>query len=501
MGKLVTVNIPMPKEMKQIPIILDDGWIVSDINDSTLYIRDDVGVKHEIKISSLIDIDHMDLGKKLSNILISSINQMVDTDFDNTMRQRTKQPLYPRTNNKVEKSFYMPKELFEAVDFSNMGIIDEPKNYIPKFMKGEKYSLSGVSCEGFEMPEKVYKLIGIHDSYDGIDINSVIVKQISGDKDKIFTLSKNDCACMGIEYEEGLQLFPKHLNWKRVKDIIPFDKSNLGTSPKSDIDNTIRYVVLKLNGFKDYVDGYILTPSGKIIKESQFADSFKIVSDEPIVYEKPSGTLQNRNQGLRLSENTPLEAELVYPKGITFSHGNFISNDDSIFIMIKLAAKINGATTLDGLSGVKSENLEGFNPNDHFTISWDEMGAYTVEEYELEKAKKEQARKERIAREERERQKRIEEEEKRLKLQRKRTEEAIERMRNYEIDIPTFPKLPKFSMENGLSSLNLYMDGLDLYFDSLDNSLSKLGKDLTNITRTLSSTKSDNNNLFDLFKL
>lgn len=501
MGKLVTVNIPTPKEMKQIPIILDDGWIVSSANENTIFIKDGDGTRLGIKTSSLINNNHMDLGKKISNIIISSINQMVDNDFNNTMKRENNQSSYTRTNKKIEKPFYLPKEMFEAVDFSNMDIIDEPKNHIPKFMKGEKYSLSGVSCEGFEMPEKVYKLIGIHDSYDGIDINSVIVKQISGDKDKIFTLSKNDCACMGIEYEEGLQLFPKHLNWKRVKDIVPFDKSNLGTTPKSDIDNTIRYIVLKLNGFKDYVDGYILTPSGKIIKEAQFADSFKIVSNEPIVYEKPSGTLDKGKHGLRLNENVPLEAELVYPKGLTYNHGNFISSEDTIYILLKLARNINDVPTSDGLSGVKSENLDGFNPNDHFIISWDEMGAYTVEEYELEKAKKEQARKERIAREERERQKRIEEEEKRLKLQRKRTEEAVERMRNYKIEIPTFPKMPKFSMENGLSSLNLYMDGLDLYFDSLDNSLSKLGKDLTNITRTLSSTKSDNNDLFDLFKL
>ena len=68
--------------------------------------------------------------------------------------------------------------------------------------------------------------------------------------------------------------------------------------------------------------------------------------------------------------------------------------------------------------------------------------------------------------------------------------------------------MPKFSMENGLSSLNLYMDGLDLYFGSLDKSLSKLTKDLGNLSDTIGinldkrmSKNKMNENLFDLFKL
>jgi hypothetical protein len=173
-----------------------------------------------------------------------------------------------------------------------------------------------------------------------------------------------------------------------------------------------------------------------------------------------------------------------------------------------LVAETHNPSSIDGQYGVESAFLDGFNPNEHFMISWDELGAYTVEEYEAEKARKEKLRKERIAKAEQERRKKIEEEEKRIKDFRKRTEEAVERMKGYKIELPTFPKMPKFSMENGLSSLNLYMDGLDLYFGSLDKSLSKLTKDLGNLSDTIGinldkrmSKNKMNENLFDLFKL
>jgi hypothetical protein len=179
-----------------------------------------------------------------------------------------------------------------------------------------------------------------------------------------------------------------------------------------------------------------------------------------------------------------------------------------VYVLIKLVQPLKGSTLIDGKSGVERVNLEGFNPNDHFTISWDELGAYTVEEYEAEKAKKEKARQERIAREEAERRKKIEAEERRIKEQRKRTEEAVERMKGFKINLPQFPKMESFNMENGLSSLNLYMDGLDIYFNSLDKSLMKLSSDLNQMGREIGinlekriGRNRTNSNLFDLFKL
>ena len=487
MDKLWIVTVYENHEYKQVPIVLGDDWLVSEayVMDGYVHLKNaSDGAEIKVKLS---DLDDNPMGKntytKLSNTLINGISEMVDADFIHTTKKVNDYSNAARNNGGyVENLFYQPKEMFEAVDFSDMGIINEPENFVPKFVKGEKYALSGVSCEGFEMPEKIYELVGIHDEYDGINISSVIVKQVGGYQDKIFTLSKHDCECMGIEYENGLQLFPKHLSWRRVKEVVPFDKSNLGTTPVSDIDNTVRYIVLKLNGFKDYSDGYVVTPSGKLIKEERFIKSLRVTSDEPIVYEKPSGQFKN---GLLVPANTKLDIQIAYPSGLNYNHGNFISEEDTVYILIKLVKEVNDPTAIDGKSGVERPYLDGFNPNDHFKIAWDELGAYTIEEYEAEKARKEKARRERIEREERERQKRIAEEEKRIKEKRKLVEQAVDKMKDYNIKTPSFPKMPDIRMDSGLSSLNLYMDSIDVYFDTLDSSLRTLSKDLSGISKII----------------
>jgi hypothetical protein len=279
---------------------------------------------------------------------------------------------------------------------------------------------------------------------------------------------------------------------------VPFDSSNLGTTPLSDIDNTIRYALVKINGFKDYVDGYVLTPSGKIIKEEQFEKSLRITSNEPFVY----------GNGIVVKENTNLNIEIVYPEEMLYKYGNFISDEETIYVLIKFTKKTSPNETMDGLTGIESTYLDGFNPNDHLDISWDELGAYTIEEYEAEKARKEKIRQERLAKEEAERQKRIAEEEKRIRQQRAKVEEAINKMKGYNIAMPKFPNMPNFDAKNGLSSLSFYTDGLNLYFDSLDRQLTKLSNDLSIMSKSIGvnldkrmSKNSLNESLFDMFKL
>ena len=329
MGKLIPPNIERPKNVQvrtsstNMPSGLD--LLKNAIFDGEI----------KIALSSLIDTDMSYKVPRISvaQSMINSITNMVSDEFMNAPKE------------KVENRFSLPKELFEAVDFTNMGVVDETKEYMPTFIVGEKYALKGTSCEGFEMPEKVYELVAVHDEFEGVNINSLIVKQVSGDQDKIFTLSKNDCEHIGIEYENGLQLFPKHLKWRRVKDIIPFDPKNLGTTPRSDIDNTIRYILLKLNGFKDYADGYVVTPSGKLIKEKQFEKTLRITSNEPIVYEQPTPKFD----GLKFEENKPFNIEIAYPSILNYNHGNFISSENSVYVLIKLVQPLNGPTMIESI--------------------------------------------------------------------------------------------------------------------------------------------------------
>lgn len=455
MGKIIPSHINRPKK---IPIATPKDWniVTSFINPHSHMLE--LVVTNDFQTFQKVTVDTQDF---VEDRKYSNFTRMEKIDEE-----------------KIEKLFIQPKNLFEAVDFSNLGVIDESENFSPKFIEGENYSLKGVSCDGFEMEEKVYKLVKVVDDFYGTNINSVIVKQISGEQGIIFTLSKNDCDYHGIEYEKGLQLFPKNLPWTRVKEKITFDKNNLSTTPVSDIDNTIRFILLRLDGFKDYLDGYVLTPSGHLITEKHFIDTIRVTSKEPIVF----------GNGFVINDNTNLDIELVYPKNLLFNHANFISSEDTIFVMIRLKMEYGNAQhgyydSIDRCFGVEPKYLEGINPTEFFEISWDELGAYTVEEYEALKAEKARKKAEKARKLEEERKRKIAEEEKRIKEQRRRAEAAVDRMRGYHMNLPSFPPIPNLNFNGTVGSIDMIVNTLDTYFDSLDKSLTIIGEDLSTMSK------------------
>ena len=118
----------------------------------------------------------------------------------------------------------------------------------PNFVD-KTFSISGLECDDFSMPIRKYKVIGDISNVDGIDINSFIVKQIEGDTShSMFTLTKNDCKHLGIDYQSGLQLLPKSQNIKFDEDIsLKIDRMNLSTYPLSfDDKKSIMYMVIEI---------------------------------------------------------------------------------------------------------------------------------------------------------------------------------------------------------------------------------------------------------------
>lgn len=455
MGKVVAPNVSRPKGI-QVTLPRDLAVLSAHVDGdgNTVVINTNDG---RICIDSNMLIQYEDLRPKkpVKSVAVTRSSGITETE-------------------KIEKLFSQPKELFEAVDFSSFGIMDELDPHTPKFIEGENYSLKGIACDGFEMETKVYKLIKVVDDFYGSPLNSVIVKQIAGEKGRIFTLSKNDCAYHGIDYEDGLQLFPKTLPWTRVKETIPFDAHNLGTTPLSDVDNTIRYIVFRLDGFKDYLDGYVLTPSGHLVTEKHFEQTLRVTTIEPIVY----------GNGYVINDKTNLDIEFIYPKHLLFNHANFISSEDTIFLMVKLKREYvspvdsNTNMSIDGYFGVESQYFDGINPNDFFTISWDELGAQTIEEYEVAKAERARKEAERAKKLEEERKRKIAEEEQRIKERRQRAEKAADRMREYGMRMPTFPPMPRIAFNGSISSIDMIVNSLDTYFDGLNKSLSILNEDL-----------------------
>jgi hypothetical protein len=387
-------------------------------------------------------------------------------------------------NSMAEKRYAIPSNKFSLIDFTDMGVVEEDKSKLPRFVIGENYALGGECVEGFTQKCKIYNLVGIVDEFAGTKIDALIVKQVDGEEGNIYTISKSDCAFLGIEYQNGLQLFSKNLAWRHVRNLPEFNAHNLSTSPTSEIDNTIRYLVLKLDGFKDYSDGYVLTPSGKLIKENQFTQTIQVISKEPVVY----------GNGYIIQDKKPLKAFVTHPTTKLFNHGNFISSDDEVFVLIDLmesayyAMPSNGNSSFDGSFGVIPKYFDGIDPNEYFEISWDELGGMTIEEYEevKKKAEEEAAR---IAREKEEEQKRLIEEAEKAAAERKRLEAlAIERMKRFKIKEPEPVAIPTFKNDiDRIVGIDLYLNDVNDYFNDLNIILDKMSSDMSKL----------NNNVFN----
>ena len=130
----------------------------------------------------------------------------------------------------------------------------------PFFVNGQEYILQGTQCDDFTMPTRKYKLVGVVNEFEGISIESVIMKQIEGPQSSmIFTLTKNDCKKLGIEFEQGLQLYPKSLAWVKneKKETLAiesksnkyFDENDLSTYPLDYDTKKIKNIAIKVSGF------------------------------------------------------------------------------------------------------------------------------------------------------------------------------------------------------------------------------------------------------------
>lgn len=137
---------------------------------------------------------------------------------------------------------------------------EETKSEEPFFIIGNEYSLTGKECDNFTMPTRTYKLVGIVNELYGVKIDSVIMKQITGENHTlIFTLTKYDCKELGIQFEEGLQVFSKKLCWRCVtpkkekknkhEHKMLFNPDDLSTYPVDFNTKLVKCICVKISGF------------------------------------------------------------------------------------------------------------------------------------------------------------------------------------------------------------------------------------------------------------
>jgi hypothetical protein len=250
----------------------------------------------------------------------------------------------------------------------------EVKDNTPTFNVGSIYTLKGMECDDFSMPSKEYELLGVVNTLEGIKLDSLIMKQISGPKSTIFSLTRSDCAKLGVEFQKGLELFPKNLNWvqkvneeqetPKVSGEVEFDPLNMSTYPCCHIDKTIRKFLIKISGFKRH-GSMIVDPNGDVVT----SDLFRIITKHTI-----GG---NDLTGARIPQNVALSYNIVTQAVSHIEDNPIIDIFNNIYIEVDLTQNQSSfipswvERTEDGKLGVGNVFLRG-EFHEHFRI------AYTV---------------------------------------------------------------------------------------------------------------------------
>lgn len=157
--------------------------------------------------------------------------------------------------------------------------IEKPKK---KFEEGLTYTLQEENVEGYEMPKRCFKLIKHVEKYNDYPINSVIVKSADNYQGQIFTLTKTDCKTLGIDFEEGLEIFPSELNFVRNDGVVEeekkfvIDDNDLSTYPTSFVDGRIHKMLVSISGFEDY-HSVVFCPNGLPISKKFDCFSFTML--------------------------------------------------------------------------------------------------------------------------------------------------------------------------------------------------------------------------------
>lgn len=369
---------------------------------------------------------------------------------------------------KLDNNFISAVNLRTIDDLSSLGLLYDKNNLI--FHNGERYSLKPKECDGFKMDEHVYEVYGTIDNFDDaeMNINSVIVKEITKSNGTLYTLSRNDCEWLGIEFSSGLQLLPKSLDWKYVD--VDFDENDLSTTQSLEGDGKIHYVLLKINGFKSYPNSNILTPSGKIIDENRLENSLLIRNNIPLI-----------SSNCKIGDsNSTLLRKIVRVGKNKYTNSNILTDDNELYVLVRISLKYK----YNKICGIDRDYLKNISPKDFFSVEWDEFGAMTLNEYNKKIEFERYERERRIAIEEEKIKKRRETEELLRKEAIKAKEEIMKKKKKQFNDYIS-------SISSSISSISpnrIYRD-IDSYILDANGKISNLDKISDNIIKVFDDTE------------
>lgn len=253
---------------------------------------------------------------------------------------------------------------------------DNAEELIP----GAIYSLGRESVEGVDFDKLYFKLYGIVNEYKGIPLDSVIVREVGLDENgeltedintigrRKFSMSPSMCKMLGIKYKPGFELWPINSGFERVSEKYVKEEENdivyddMSTYPTSEIDGTIRKIILELHGFSPYNNSHIITPTGAMIPTNDFVSSLTIFARQNIATD-------NGCAGFRIGEQLPFKIVGRETDSKVFS---ICDDKHNIYVEVDLTKQSLNANTADGVVGVAHTALDGKDVDDVIGVKWDE---------------------------------------------------------------------------------------------------------------------------------
>lgn len=279
--------------------------------------------------------------------------------------------------------FYLT-QLSESTIKQLMGV-DKDNN--PNILKnGEVYYLDNGSVEGVTISGIYFKLYGVIHKYKGADLNSIIVREVTPDKDggfidsfdagiqssrRKFSIPPSMCRKLGIEFKPGYELWPLGLPLIWVEqnkiDIPDTINDDLSFYPHFSNDGSIRRIVVTISGFHLFGE-QIRLPNGDKISFKEFFDGLTFKSKIDI----------HGGDGFSYFSKGD-----VIPYRVYANKGNgFVSQDGEIVVTLCLNKKT-GAN-----KGINPKILNGLILQDFIDVSVNYQ-IYRMENKESEKASKE----------------------------------------------------------------------------------------------------------------
>lgn len=236
-------------------------------------------------------------------------------------------------------------ELF--FDPHKMGVKRKDEDF-EKFAKGKIFSLQGIECDDFSMPKKEYEVIKHIDKVDGVNFGGVVVKQISGDNSTIFSLTKQDCKNLGIEFQPSLQIFPSNMDWREVKvngknKLREFDKNDFSTYP-----------VIKESGL---ISEFVIAIS-PIVPHSSFYTHYRVGNVRNVHYKKLDSVVLTPKSGY---------SHLFPPTLKGYNITNWISGNNDCFVNSQYTSFFIIRLSFNGVN-LDPSDIEGLSFNDIFDV-------------------------------------------------------------------------------------------------------------------------------------